>query len=524
MRLVFLLAALAASVPAGAQSARLLPVGDPAYEWIARLHRHGHALGLNPTALPYTVGEVRAALDGLDSTALAPTARRWADRVRTRVGREPTVADGRFALGAETAVGIALATNDRLDPVRYTDVGSATLQVGDVRPFPFVFVRLWMESGPIAVQAAARHDVAYNDDPDGLDVVNRIMTRNEESYVGASGRFAAAYLGVFGQHWAPPGADALVLSDNPRPIEQIALRLGGPRLAVRSLVGELDATDRDGRFTGRAGGFENQSGGTINRWLALHRVDWRPSRKLLLSIQEGAVYSGENAGITPLMLLPTQSYALSVDNTPKNVEVNGFLAGALWAQAGRVTVQGQLLLDDVQLFTSNDPASVALAGVLDVARVAPNTDAGFALTAVTARTYNTDQPPGRYLYALRGIGLPETDYVHARLFADVYLDGLLPGLVVSPEVQALWQGDTDLRTEQVPLDAPLILAGTVERTLRAGARVLLAPTPAWWLRADVGLNRTRNDFFLPGVSATRVVALVEAGVRVSLGGTAPLGW
>lgn len=522
--LLLLPLALLLSVPgARAQPARLIPLGDPVYETLERLQRHGLLLELHPTALPYTEGEVQAALARLDSARASPRALGWAERVRRRLGSHEAPR-GQLRGGLEWAGGTRLSTNDRLDPVRYSAAGTPSLAAGPVRVYPQASLLAWAAEGPLVAQFGLRHDVAYNDEPDGLDLVNRLMVRNEEAYVGASGRGGAVFLGRIAQHWAPASADAVLLSRHPRPFDGVRYRIGGERLALRGLVGELDSATADGRFTGRVGD-NDVEGGAISRLLALHRVDWRPRRNLVLSVQEGAVLSGPVAGFSFPYLLPTLVYAFSIDNAPKNLENNGLVAGQFWLQLGRLTAQGQLLIDDIDLLDAAEQASVALAGTLGAARVLPDLDAGLALTLVTARTYNTDQPPGRYVFALRGIGLPETDYVHARLYADAYLDALVPGLVVSPEVQVLWQGEANLREAQVPFEGePLILTGTPERTLRAGARLYLAPSPHWWLRADAGLNRTRNDGFVAGRHATRFVALIEAGARLRLGGTIPAGW
>jgi len=56
---------------AHAQDARLLPAEDPVYTYIDRLQRRGHLLQLHPTAQPYTVGEVRRALERTEGEELS---------------------------------------------------------------------------------------------------------------------------------------------------------------------------------------------------------------------------------------------------------------------------------------------------------------------------------------------------------------------------------------------------------------------------------------------------------------------
>src|SRR5690625_7435512 len=91
LRFVFvvLIAIVGKTEPASAQEigapATLIRVEDPVYEYITRLQRRGHMLSLNPTALPYTRGEIAGALSRVDSRRLAPREQVWADTIVERV-------------------------------------------------------------------------------------------------------------------------------------------------------------------------------------------------------------------------------------------------------------------------------------------------------------------------------------------------------------------------------------------------------------------------------------------------------
>jgi hypothetical protein len=507
--------------PATAQGSRLVALGDPAYTLIERLQRRGHLLDLSPTALPYAELEIRQALGRLDSLDLPDRERRWAHRVAQRVARvaPDALPAGTYEGAMEWTAGSAFTNARRLDPLRPLDADTSTLQAGSVSVYPNAALQAWLARGPFVAQLGLRLDGAYNDDPDGLDVVKRLWVREEDAYIGAAMPGGSVYAGRFGVHWAPPGADALLVSNNPRAYDRISYAFGGSRFRVRGEAGQLDTSTRDGRFTGRAGdSWDPQQGeDLVNRFLVAHRFDWRPWPTLLLSVQESALYSGENAGWSPMYVVPTFIQFFGIDNTPKNVENNGFAAGQLWAQHGRITLQGQLMLDDFDVLGGVEPTSFALAGTVAAADVLPQVDATGALTVVAARTYNTDQRPGIYVYALRGIATAFSDFVHARVGADAYLDALLPGLVVSPAVQALWQGEASFLDAPLPFDAPTVLVGTVERTLRAGAQIAVLADPRWWLRADLGVNRTTNAAHAPGATRTRFVGQVEIGARLRFG-------
>ncbi len=486
-----------------AQDHRLIPTDDIAYRYIERLQRRGHLAALHPAALPYRYAEVQAALAALDREAMDPVARRWAELLVARLGI--TSGEGPSRLGAELYAGVNLSDSRRLDPMR---------PLGDtLHVYEHIGARVFLLHGPFVAQFGARHDLYYDRDPDGLDAVKRLMARGEDTYVGVHTPILSLYLGRFAHHWAPPGATALLLSDNPRSFDALSLRLGGERLSIRSLLGELDSITADGRYTGNAGD-DSVRVGSERRFLAAHRFDWRPHENLALSIMESALYSGAGSSLSLKYLNPLLPFFIEVDNAPKNDENNGMIAGQIWLRLGRATLQGQLLIDDLDVLNAKEPSSFALAGTL-VYVAAPRLDLGAWLDLVAARTYNTIQPEGRYLYLLRGLGTQFSDYIHTGLFADVYA---APSLTLTPRLQYLAQGERDIR-QPFPRDDEgigTILHGTVEHTLRASVEVFFQRAPWWWLRLDLGINHVRNRGAVAGRHSTRIAGMLSAGIRLHL--------
>ncbi|MEO1631548.1 MAG: capsule assembly Wzi family protein [Bacteroidota bacterium] len=552
MRLpVLLLLLLAPTVLA--QPARLVTPDDWAAHYIERLQRRGHLLELNPTLLPYREADLRDALHELDPKNLSPTEQGWVDLLRVRYdGARPDGErhdSGAVQLGLHAGAGGLSTTNDRLDPLRFLDVSAlpepAPLPEGEpldvdalpgderaardlarlidpgVQAGPFRFhyslhLNAWMAYGDFIAQAGGQANSVLNEDPDGLDVVLRRVSRVEDSYVGYGGKRAGLYVGRYAQHWGIPGQTALLLSDNPRTFDQIGLRLGGERFSLHSTIGELDSVTDDGRFTGRVG--ERFLGDTgVRRYLAAHRFDWRPTKHFGLAFMEAVVYSGPNASLSPKFFNPASLFLLLVDNTPKNDENNGFAAGLIWGQIGKLTLQGQLLLDDLDVLNASEPASVALAGTATLAGVRPWLDLGLEADAVSGRAYNTTQPEGRYLFAQRGLGTQFSDYLRFAVWGEAYADAFVPGLMVQPRAEVLLQGIRDPR-QPYPTDeeAPTFLDGTLERTLRLATRVRYQPIPNAWIRADFGVNLVGNENNVEGVNRTRFVGIVEAGVSVQL--------
>lgn len=503
--------------PTAAQEHTFIPVDDWAYVYVERLQRRGHLLELNPTALPYTRGAVRAALRRIDAGRLAVSEKRWLDLLRSEfrtAGRRThrRGGDGTRA-GVELDVGMRGSSGERLDVLRPEAPTDPHLNAG-LNLFPNAGLHGYLERGRAVARGGLRFDLYYRDDPDGLDAANRLITRNDESYLGYDGRFASVYLGRFGRHWGLHGQPATMLSRNPVSMDQLALRLGGETLAWYGLLGELDSATPDGRFTGTAGA--DSVGGSIRRYLAAHRVDWRPSRRFGLTVMESALYSGPNAGISVKFLNPLLIHVFSVDGRPKNDENNGLVAGLLWARLGDWTTTWQLMLDDFDLLgETGEPAAAAITGSLIYAGWAW-ADVGATVAAVTARAYNTHQPEGRYLYLNRGLATQFNDFIHVSAFAPLYLDHVLPGVTAMPKVDVLLQGEAKLNEPFPGDDVGLILHGTTERTIRPGLEVRLQSHRSWWIRMDVGPNLVSNSAHLGGLDATKWTFLVEFGASVRL--------
>ena len=507
---------------AAAQSHRLLPLGDPAYAMIERMQRRSHLLGLNPTVLPYDEAVLAEALARLVPADLSPQEARWADRLRRRLGptpERPALRGQQAAATLEIGGGVRAVNNGRLDPARPTGDTDATVSIGDVRVFPLAVFQGSLDAGPLVAQLGARLDTFYPDDPDGLNVGNvSVFLRNEESHVGAVGRLGEVRLGAFGRQWGVPSGTGVFLSDNPQPFDALSLRIGGERLAVRSIAAQLDAAtlnvvDQTVTFTGRAGDRSREP--QLQRFLAGHRIDWRPAPGITIAGIETMLYSGNGASLSLPALLPTAVLSFLNDGAPRNTENNGMVGGLLWVQHRNVTVTGQLAFDDFDLFNGQEPASIALTGQAVVAGLADRVDAGVDLTVVTARAYGSLLREQIYTYALRGIGAPESDLVDVRLFADTALDGVLPGLTVGPELRAVWQGEGGYRRLYPPNTAPTILIGDAQRTLRAGIRADLS-MPWYFVRGNLGVNQIQNDGFVRGARRTRLVGIVEAGARIRL--------
>lgn len=518
---------------ASAQDGRILPVEDPAYEWILRLQDRGFLASLQPAALPYSIGEVRRALgaacavihdlgdaapcretDGDAAPAgrppiMDPSVRRWIDLLRERLGE---AGEGtRIAYSAEPIV--RASTHRRLDPLR---------ELGDrAHAFPAVLLSVAAGRGGIAAEASARVDAYYDLDPDGLDTALRAFSRSENTYVAYESSLAAVRLGRYGRHWGLPGEPGLVLSSNARTMDAVTLRLGGRRLALRTVFAELDAITGDGRFTGTAGD-DSVASGFERRWLATHRLDWSPSSDVTFSLFESVLFSGVGSGWSLKYLNPVQPAVIETDNRPKNDENNGLLGLAIWMRRDRLRLHGQLVVDDFDFLHADERASFAASLSARLPSVRAGLDAGLDATAVASRTYNTFQPEGRYLFLNRGLATQFSDYIETSVHVRAYADGILEGLVLEPRLTGLWQGERDLRQPYLGSDNdfPTLLVGTVERTIRLALRTAWEPSSTMRLVLDAGVNQVSAWGHRPGIDRTRFSA--TGAVQIRFAGTRPL--
>ncbi len=516
--LVLLLGAGPACVPsvsaqhASPGSNRSAPIDHWAYEYIHRLQARGYLTSLHPTALPYTGGEIASALKSLRIEELPKPVRRWAERLHEEYGTSNEESGPR--VGAIVQPGVRASSTQRLDPLRPAPDSDVPLQAGGLHVYPQTAIRVFLEHGPLVAQGGMRFDAWYRYDPDALEAANRLVSRNEEAYIGLGTRYVSVYAGRLAQHWGPYGETALLVSQNPVDFDRIYVRIGGNRLALRSIVGELDSITGDGRFTGTAGADSVRSG-SIRRYLSAHRLDWRPSRSVAISLMESTVWSGSSAGLSLKFFNPLMLHALAVDGRPKNDENNGLLAGMAWAQYRTWTFQGQVLLDDADLLNqSGEPSSIALSGSLKYAGLA-RADLGTAWTAVAARTYNAHQPEGRYTHLLRGLGAPYNDYIHAAAYATFYAGRGKLDLAVSPRLDILFQGTADIH-DPYPFEADaveFILDGVTERVVRPGLRLRAQRGASWWGQIEAGPAFIRNEAHRTGNHRTIFTVTLSAMAR-----------
>lgn len=505
---------LVAAADVSAQHHRILPVEHWSYEYLQRLQQRGHLLDLDPTRLPYHHGEVVAALDRLDRRQLGDRERRWVELLEAAV-RADRPADGAVLYSAAVEGGATAATTRRYDMLR---------PIGDPYPIvPDLALELYFESEGFYGQVAARNNYQYVHDPDGLASARRLNARHEDLYLGYRSRLFGVTLGRYSHHWGLARQPGLIISDNPRSYDLLAMRIGGPRLSITSVLGELDSITLDDRYTGEAFG-----PGSKRRFISANRVDWRVNERLRLSLLESILYSGQGSHVSLRYLNPLRRAFFSVANQPMNDDVKGLIAAAAWYQRSNVTVYGQLLVDDIDILGhGNEPPSLALTSSVHAADVIGPASLGGIFDLVTARTYNTHVPEGQYIYLLRGLATQFSDYIHTSAYLEFDGSGPMRGVTFRPRVHVLWQGEQDMRNVPFPATIDLadtILDGTPERTFRSALQVDIQRSARWWVRADAGVNLVSNADHVEGERDVIFAGIIRAGFRLGSGGVLDLGF
>ncbi len=488
--------------PALAQGNRLLPTSDQAYEYIVRLQRRGHLLDLNPTSLPYRRNEIWDALSRIDTTILNRSELHWINLLRQKLS-PPQNPDNQAFVGYTFMLGTDVINSDRIDPIR---------PKGDDVNFYWhgTVVSGYLAAGPAVAEMSLFHSRYYDRDPDGIDTGLRLMARSEHSYVGWNHRWLSAYIGRWDLHWGSTGDASTVISSNARSRDQVFLRIGGNRASVTAVLSELDSAIDGQYYTGRAAD-DSVKFGSTRRFHAAHRWDYRPSKKFMLSFMESAIYSGPGASLSLKYLNPVNPFTFVVDNVPKNDDNNGFLAGLLWAQFQRLTIQGQFMVDDIRLQSNTGPESITFALTGSAVYALAKADLKLTLETVTSRAYNAPQIEGQYIHLNRGLATQFSDYVHTSLFLEFYMDQQAKGLRLGPKVDLLLQGERDMR-QPFPGKSESVrnlLDGNVERTFRGSMRLTYQPKHWWWIAADGGYNVTGNQNH-------RFIGLINAGILLTL--------
>lgn len=351
-------ALLAASAGAAAAQHPLvtLPLDDPAYAQLDGLVQLGCGAARVSAFRPFMVKDVRTAL----RTAATESAcggrvlrvlvgRFLADSVATDSARRSTASRVRFG-GVATLQATGLH-NGEIEPlwedIRPTSDGTAPA-VGLAR------LRLSFDGGPnVVLVTEAYGETSSRNDP----TVRAGQFRKTSGIIDFSEAYASGKLGPIvlsvgrgREAWIGDGTESMVLSANGPALDRITLDAQWSHFEFKALVAELN----DVVLSPSVDSFPD-SLGTMrwHRMLAAHALTWRPSHRVELTIGETALIPRQGGGVdlnfaNPLMVYQvTQNDRARATDPAGNVNLTAF--GSVRANVDRFSLQGDLLIDDIQI-------------------------------------------------------------------------------------------------------------------------------------------------------------------------------
>ena len=342
-----------------------LPLDDPAYQQLAALARGGCGEARVSAFRPFTVGDIRHALGAARSEPRC--AGRVLDDLMARfLATDHPRADQRSAGGtaSDSATGVDFGAALQLR-------GTA-LRNGEIHPI-WRNVRPTSEGDPPIV---ARADLRLTWSGGSkimavVDAFGQTDRRNDPTirakrFRSTSGviDFAEAYLsGKLGpvmvsvgrgrEAWigdAGDPAESLVLSANGPPIDRILLDAQWTRFQFRALVGSVDDVVLTPALDQTPDSLGSQR---WHRMLIAHALTFRPSSKLELTIGETGLIPRQGGGVALGFANPLMVYQVTQnDGTPRERREGGAnltAFGSVRASLGPAAIQGELVVDDIQI-------------------------------------------------------------------------------------------------------------------------------------------------------------------------------
>ena len=366
--------------PAGAQlRGAYLPLDHPAHPVAELLVARGVLGGLDGATRPFVLRDLRRsvarALDGSVEESDLRRAAWLSDVIGAGLEPEPWT----FSLAPEA--GILGGTSD---------VPELLLSRGDSAVAPLLRLRAGAEMGPASVQVEPRR------------------VQNGRAFFGAAlARVAWDMGGVeWGEverSWGPPGTTGLLWS-----------RLGGTRSELSFFLGP-----RVLRFEYRtaplSSGVDTDTGESVARFWAMHRLRWRPSSALELAVWETSV-SAEPGGPDAARSSPFRPFSLPFQQGRDDERNSVVGLDVSWRALRSLLVEGQLVVDDVYRDESVYPQrygfTLQTRGPLSIPgaswRAYGTGLASWALMTFREEEYHTDRG--------RGMGRLRPDHREAGLF------------------------------------------------------------------------------------------------------------
>jgi hypothetical protein len=502
----------------GASAAQDASPYVPLQHWTMPYVEHLIARGViaDPTPLtrPFRRADLVRALAAVDTLTVGEPVVKTIHRLLAALDtdeRGPPAPGPRYHVAGD--VGAAAATYARRDPLAALD-STGPRQAGPGHATASGGLDVEFLLGHVVAVTHPEFDTWLKYDPDWYGKKDRaIAGRTAESYVAAQWRLGELFFGRLDRNWGPSGIQGLLLSDDPYGLDHLGFTVGTANFQLQALATQLD--DRI-----------DSTGALVHRYMEQHRLWMRPGGgggRLSFALWEGSVLSGPGRQFEPWYLNVMNLGLLEQVNGGGNV--NSFV-GLDVERHGDLTLFGQFLLDDIQIdrkaAADQKPSSYGLTvgakGGLGLSSLSWT----LFYTRVTNLTYRNEDNLQVPLYHFLGTGRNFDDYDQATVKLTLLPR---PGLLVTPELTLLRQGQGDPRQPHPPVSAypttPTIFQGVVERTLRAALSGSCAPSERLGVTFDAGLHHITNFQHLTGDTRTQFIGSVGVSYRFGWGGALP---
>jgi hypothetical protein len=477
--------ALTARLGAAQGASAYVPLDHPLLPLFEHLITRGDIVDPSPMVRPFRQGDALRALATVDTIGRPALAGR---------GRELAAAFDTLPSDAswqlEPRGGLQAYSTPRRDLLR---------AAGDEGVNPYLELGASARFGSIIAVTRPAIEPRLTDDPEWtgrreLDITGRMA----DAYIAGQWRWLQLLYGQLDRNWGPVGVAGIPLSNVGYGRPEVSLALGTDRLRLRAVASGLQSET------------DSVSGDVIRRYFFAHRIDARLSRRFRLALWETGIVAGKDRDFdgrfrnpVALLLLANQ-YGLGEKENNLMVGID-----AWWQLSRRVTLAGQLAIDDLQYqnrgsstrYPDRYAFTLSAQGAL-----------GSALgwrglyTQASSLAFRTFQQGQTFTDGGVGIGRNQDDYDQLSAFATI---PVARHWLLTPEATLIRQGSGRIAlpvppgyTEEAG-NTPQLFIGTVEKTYRvaleaAGARGPLGLTASLGyhhqVNADNVAGRTRDRF------------------------------
>jgi hypothetical protein len=361
-----------------------IPLDSWVYDAVFELSSRGEFSALLLHTRPYTRGEVADGLSSIlaDEPQLTGGRRFLVERLKREFAEELCAGETTSG-GDHEYVRLGAGPTARVDQFRQ---GYARNRAGLDAVGTFGVGKSFCSRVRVRFDTDARHDTQFHgvywprDSLAGM----RFTAWVEQAITSFRYKHFRAAFGREYWRWGRSPVDVLLLSDHSPPFD--GLRVGF-RASKWSYTFHATALDR-----------MTTAQGVSNRYLAAHRLDWRPRRNLELAFSEVMVYGGVNRPwewnyLNPILPYYWEQLNNGINDNPLwNLECS-------WRPRRGLELYGELMIDDFQIDFHSEPQQIGFSAGLAWSELGFNRlFINMEYERINTFVYGQDYPHNRYMH------------------------------------------------------------------------------------------------------------------------------